>query len=486
MSKIKVRIRQSLKLPYYFIEGYLPEEVIKAIDDELKYYVKSAEYTTAYKTGEWDGYEHLLKRSEKTSSYFFPIGLLDRVLKVLRAYNVYYEVIDIIHPPKKLGIKLSWNAPELRDYQKKAIEEAFNAGRGVICLPTGAGKTLVALRLIYLYNCYTLVAVHKLELLYQWVEAIEKVLGVKPGLVSGDITDFREITVGMIQSLQRRTIPYNYDLLIIDEVHHIPADTFYKFTMQIPSRYRFGLTATPRREDGADLKIYAGTGEMCVKITPEYLIEHGYLAVPKFIFVDLPWRFRAASWSEEYAEGIVYNQKRNNLISMLCKKLVSQNYRVYVHVQRIDHGEILSNMSGFKFICGSDSPKLRQKYLEAFRQGEIPALISTLLGEGVDIPAMNAIILAQGMKTEVGTIQKIGRVLRPHPTKKFALILDFIDKGAYLRVHSEARYDAMQENYGKYFKPYIIPSLVVNDWLSGKKEVDIDIEYISSDPRKLL
>ena len=77
-------------------------------------------------------------------------------------------------------------------------------------------------------------------------------------------------------------------------------------------------------------------------------------------------------------------------------------------------------------------------------------LISTLLGEGVDIPAMSAIIMAGGLKTPVGVIQKVGRALRKSPGKEEAVVVDFRDKGAFLARHFQERMDVYREAYGEY------------------------------------
>jgi len=292
-------------------------------------------------------------------------------------------------------------------------------------------------------------------LLYQWVQKVKEILGFTPGVVGDGHKDFRPITVGMIQTLTRMDIPEDYNMIIIDECHHIPADTFYRVAMKCNAVYRFGLSATPKREDGADIKIFAGVGEICANITAEQLIDQGYLAKPRFIFYDVPaMRLPRGNWQRAYKEGIVVNETRNWLIAGVVNDLVLEDdLQVYVHVERINHGQILSSMIDCPFISGKDSTDRRQRVLRDFETGRLRAMISTLLGEGVDIPAIDAIVLAHGLKTSVGTIQKIGRALRVRPDKKEAIIVDFMDKGPYLSKHFEQRYRTMKEYYGKYFKP---------------------------------
>ena len=447
-----IALRRS-KAPFYFIEGNISDEVVRTLSDELSYYIEGYEYSEKYKKGLWDGRECLLKRS-RNGSYYIPCGLVERTIKVLETLGIDYEIVEPEYEVKHLN--LEWHGPDrLRPYQEDVIIKALQKGSGVISLPTGAGKTIIGLKLIHALDCPTLVCVHTKELLYQWVQKVKEILGFTPGVVGDGHKDFRPITVGMIQTLTRMDIPEDYNMIIIDECHHIPADTFYRVAMKCNAVYRFGLSATPKREDGADIKIFAGVGEICANITAEQLIDQGYLAKPRFIFYDVPaMRLPRGNWQRAYKEGIVVNETRNWLIAGVVNDLVLEDdLQVYVHVERINHGQILSSMIDCPFISGKDSTDRRQRVLRDFETGRLRAMISTLLGEGVDIPAIDAIVLAHGLKTSVGTIQKIGRALRVRPDKKEAIIVDFMDKGPYLSKHFEQRYRTMKEYYGKYFKP---------------------------------
>jgi superfamily II DNA or RNA helicase len=88
--------------------------------------------------------------------------------------------------------------------------------------------------------------------------------------------------------------------------------------------------------------------------------------------------------------------------------------------------------------------------IEKFAGDELNCLISTLLGEGVDIPSMTTIIMAGGLKTPVGVVQKVGRALRKSPGKEEAIIVDFRDKGPWLSQHFQERMDVYRETYGEY------------------------------------
>jgi len=450
----QITIRQSNKLPYFFINGTLHPEVIRVIDRELSYEVEGYEHSTSYQKGEWDGKNHLLKRT-KRGDYYFPVGLIDRVKIVLDNYGIEYEVLEAEHKYKALG--LEWHGYQLRDYQMETVVKALSAGRGVIALPTGAGKTVVALKIIHAIDRPTLITVHTKELFRQWENAITKTFRMKAGMIGDGVYDPRPVTVAMLQTATRiRDELPDYDVWVADEVHHIPAMEFWKVATAINAVYRYGLSATPRREDGADLAIIAGTGEMVANITPEYLIEKGWLAKPKFVLVDVPSIRLPRNWIKAYSEGIVRNEVRNKLIVDVAKKLVGEGLQTYVHVERIVHGKILSEKLNCPFICGKDSTKRRKKVIEDFNSGNLRLLVSTLLGEGVDIPGLNAIVLAHGLKSSTMFIQRVGRSLRPSEGKNEAIIVDFVDKGPFLAKHFENRFRTAKKYYSKFFNPVYI------------------------------
>lgn len=245
-----------------------------------------------------------------------------------------------------------------------------------------------------------------------------------------------------------------FDMLLSDEVHHLPSETFFEVAMKCNAPFRYGMSATAAREQGDDLKIFAGTGDLIVDIPPERLIDEGYLAEPKFVILNPPAvRVPRHNWQKAYSTGIVNNEKRNDLIARSARELVDKGLKVYIHVSRINHGELLSNAIGCPFISGKSKSKERDKVIEDFKNDRINCMVSTLLGEGVDLPMMDAIIMAHGQKTQTGTIQKMGRVLRPKKDRNKALIVDFQDKGLFLSKHFESRMKAYETYYGKFFKP---------------------------------
>jgi len=448
--------------PYFFVEGDLDFRVLKALNRELSYFVQNSQRTRAFREGRWDGRECLLFKSKK-GVYFFPSGMLPSVERVFRDFAVDYLVQDIKleHVRKNYApLNLKWTGLPLRDYQQKAVVDIMNNEGGIICLPTGSGKTLIMLKLAHELNLPFIVIVHTKELLYQWEKTIKDYFnGYTPGLVGDGNKHFDDkITIAMLQTVHAMiskgdTDKLDYPVLFADECHRLPADTAYAVAMAINSPFRVGASATPYRIDGADKKIFAAVGEIKTRITANELIERGILARPRFIFLTPPATFisRGTKWHDAYLQGIVLNEGRNDLIVKMAKELAAEGLTTYLHVERIDHGEMLhGRLPGSVFLSGSDNSTRRQLVLKEFEAGKIKILVSTLLREGVSINSMNCFIAAGGMKSPVGVIQRIGRSLRIAPGKTEAVIVDFRDTGTYLRDHWASRYDCYKLTFENY------------------------------------
>ena len=414
-----IHIGQPVEHPtYYFIRD--PSKVITPkIFDSLvvaaSYYPTGFEYKDSFQSGNSTGREVLIDKVPG-GLYRFPHGLLDDICAVLDAYDLDYTISKL--PLPDLGhLGLKWNKKfELFADQKSAVKALMHDDGGVLCIPTGGGKTISALYTIYSYNTPALICVNRRELLFQWRQAIREVLDYTPGIVGGGEEDWADITVAMIQTLRIKPIPERarFNILCIDEAHHTPAETLYSVAMRSRAPIKIGLTATPRREDGADIKMRGALGPIVYKITPVDMIQAGRIAQPHFVFLKAPQPEEPIKLNDRYAtiysKGIVRNRPRNLLVARTAFKYLKEGKSVYVHVDQVKHGKLLSSLiPDAKFIYGSSPADLRRDVIRKFKDGQTKCLISTLLGEGVDMPLMDVIILASGRKSEISTIQKMKR-----------------------------------------------------------------------------
>ncbi len=406
--------------------------------------------------GKWDKPESLYDPYEKT----FPVGLLPRVKKFLNSRGYRVRVKD---ERRVRGVKLNstWNEEySLRKYQERAVRKALKEKMGVLALPVGSGKTVVGLRIIHEIDLSALIVVHTKELLYQWVDKVHEVLGIEPGIVGDNRWEEGRITVAMIQTLLSRgadKLQNEYAVLMFDECHRTSAaEKFYQLGLSLPQVYRFGLSATPwRRVRGEEIKIEAVVGPVIYEVRAEDLIKEKFLANPRFEVIT--YESGMPSFSERYKELyedlVMNNDERNLAVVEKAVELARKGHRVLIDVKRIEHGKILKRMLEERGISAeflSSKSQNRWEILEAFRNGEIPVLISTLLKEGVDIPEISAIILAGGGKSDIMTIQTIGRALRPKKGMK-AVIVDVQDDDPLLFTHFIERQKALKQYYGKYY-----------------------------------
>ena len=406
--------------------------------------------------GKWDKPESLYDPYEKT----FPVGLLPRVKKFLNSKGYRVRVKD---ERRVRGVKLNstWNEEySLRKYQERAVRKALKEKMGVLALPVGSGKTVVGLRIIHEIDLSALIVVHTKELLYQWADKVREVLGIEPGIVGDNRWEEGAVTVAMIQTLLSRgadKLQNEYAVLMFDECHRTSAaEKFYQLGLSLPQVYRFGLSATPwRRVRGEEIKIEAVVGPTIFEVRAEDLIKEKFLAKPRFEVIT--YESSMPSFSERYKELyedlVMNNDERNRAVVEKAVELARKGHRVLIDVKRIEHGKILKKMleeRGIKAEFLSSKSQNRWEILEAFKNGEIPVLISTLLKEGVDIPEISAIILAGGGKSDIMTIQTIGRALRPKKGMK-AVIVDVQDDDPLLFTHFIERQKALKQYYGKYY-----------------------------------
>ena len=156
-----------------------------------------------------------------------------------------------------------------RNYQQEALDHWIQAGkRGVVTLPTGAGKTMLAMLCISKTSRPTLVHVPTIDLMQQWHGLLEQFFGVRVGRVGGGYKEWEQLTVSTYDSalLQVEYYGNQYGLLIFDECHHLPGDQFQYAALASIAPFRLGLTATPERSDGKETLLYEICGPLVYQV----------------------------------------------------------------------------------------------------------------------------------------------------------------------------------------------------------------------------
>jgi superfamily II DNA or RNA helicase len=398
-----------------------------------------------YKSGMWDGYISLMKGLRE-----FPTGLLSIVIKALEKANWTVNVIDntSVLPNRKI-LDESLRDIKLRDYQLEAAEIMVNKRRGVAGMATNSGKTEVMAAILWSLNLpQAVIIVHRKELMYQTARRLEKRLGCKVGIYGDGVKSKRHITVAMVQTLAKdKKINYvGNQVLMVDEVHHISSNQMMDIIFKIPGSYRYGFSGTPLKyELLADMKLAAATGDILYTTTNDFLVKEGYSAVPK-VQMHVVESYDVDEWEMDYQAAydqlIVCNVVRNKLIAKLAKE---SKGLVLILVNRIDHGKTLTDLlPNSIFVSGNDEAEYRNSVLDKMRTGNPGIFIATpIYDEGIDVPAVDTIILAAGGKSHVKLLQRIGRGLRKKEDKENVLdVHDFLDDtNMYLLEHSQERAD---------------------------------------------
>lgn len=466
-----------------------PVEALKLAQQALTVEVPGAQHIPTVRAHLWDGKHRFLRKGTST----FPAGLSDRVTKLLREEGFSVQNNDLpsiaVHPD---DVKSCLNGITLRDYQIETVLNALMATRLAIQCPTGSGKTEIGAAIIQQVKKPTLWLVHRKELLHQTAERLSQRLmdGGLVGKFGAGLSETKTVTVGMIQSL--KNIHANdrfwglWKVLIVDEVHHLSADTWYKLVNRLEQAYyRFGLSGTVVTGNAVrDLKLEGATGPVYVGRTTMDLAEAGYLAKPLIMLLDVgrlsypsyeeirqavcpTWRDDPRQLSNlggklfGYAlrKGIVENIERTGAIVQTATRYSKVGQKVLVLCSRLAHGKrILQEIDKVrwdkdvrKFRCwwlhGDEDDSIRQRVLQEFRDEKAGAILiaSTIFDEGVDIPEIDILILAGGGESYIKSIQRVGRALRKRPDKDIVMIFDFLDgrdpthKKDYLANHTKAR-----------------------------------------------
>lgn len=374
-------------------------------------------------------------------------------------------------------------------HQKEALAAWTNAGRrGIVVLPTGAGKTYLAQMAMEATPRATLVVVPTLDLMHQWyAELTTNFPDVEVGLLGGGSKDKTSVLVATYDSaaIFAEQLGSRYAFVIFDECHHLPSDFKRSIAEYAVAPYRLGLSATPERSDGREDDLLTLIGPLVYHKTPDELSGHT-LAEHKIVRIDVElsdderrrydeciaernaflqanniflgtlagWqRFvgasarskagRAAMLAHREAKGIAFGTEGK--LRVLGELLVKHRHdRVLVFtdnnatVYRVSH-ELL-----IPAITHQTKVKERHEILEKFRKGDYPRLVtSRVLNEGVDVPDANVAVVLSGTRSTREYVQRLGRILRKQEGK-LALLYEVVAAGT-----SEERVSAQRRGEGE-------------------------------------
>lgn len=332
---------------------------------------------------------------------------------------------------------------KLRDYQEKIISVYMShvridvGGGGILEVPCGFGKTIMALNICSRIKKKTLVIVHKEFLMNQWIDRIQEFLPTaRVGKIKGKVFDIEEkdIVIGMIQTMYDRDYPPNtfssFGLTIIDEVHRIGSEEFSKTLLKVVTPFMLGISATVERKDGLSELIYMFIGD---KIYSETRKEKDGVEVRVIQYDNEDEKYKEEEY--DYRGNIKYSTMisrisdfgpRQEFIMRILKDLISENSEKQIMV--LSHKRNLLNFledevtkAGFAS-CGLYIGGMKQNVLNDSETKQIVLATYSMAAEALDIKTLNTLVMVSP-KTDI--IQSVGRILRTKESGK--IIIDLVD-----------------------------------------------------------
>lgn len=381
-----------------------------------------------------------------------PRGVLDRATEILRKAGATVHVLDERDPGRPMVTRF---LGILAAAQEEAVSAVEARDQGVLVAPPGSGKTVIACAAIARRGVSTLILVHKQPLADQWQEQVTSLLGIpkkEVGVFGGSKKHLHgQVDVAMLQTLARaedvEQIVAGYGQLIIDECHHVPAVSFEAVMKRCAPKFILGLTATPDRKDGLERLLYFQCGPILHTVAADHaaallkkasIRETGF-KIPDHLGPNPPYHL--------VAELIASDGDRNGLIvSDIVSALELGRFPLVIADRKSQISQLIeligrpsvpgagSSVTPKVFsIDGGVSPKMRRETLarmsEARGQGDACVLFSTssLIGEGVDLPELDTLVLASPLSFEGRLVQYAGRLHRVVEGKVDVIVMDYID-----------------------------------------------------------
>lgn len=327
-------------------------------------------------------------------------------------------------------ISLVQNDWKIRPYQELAAEGFWHGGSGVVVLPCGAGKTIVGAAAMAHAKATTLILVTNTVAARQWRDELLKRTTLNEdeiGEYSGAKKEIRPVTIATYQVMTKKKNgvyahldlfdSYDWGLIIYDEVHLLPAPIF-RFTADIQSRRRLGLTATLVREDGMEGEVFSLIGPKRFDVPWKEIEAQGYIAPADCVEVRVTLTeherlaYATAEQENRYRAAATTATKKNVAIALAHHHSEDQ---VLIIGQYIDQIDELSAELGVPIIKGETPIKERELLFGQFRRGEIKCLVvSKVANFSIDLPEASIAIQISGtFGSRQEEAQRLGRILRP-------------------------------------------------------------------------
>ncbi len=379
-----------------------------------------------------------------------------------------------------------------RDHQRDALVAwRQQQSRGVVSLPTGAGKTILAVLAMVATQRPTLIIVPTIDLLHQWQTILMRYFEGPIGVLGGGMRDLQPLTVATYDSahIMVESIGHRFGLLVFDECHHLPATQYQMIARGSIAPFRLGLSATVERTDGREDLIYELLGGLCYEGQIRDMVER-VLAPYDVVSVQVPLspeesvayqKSRATytqfirrhridfsgpdGWQDFIRKSATLPGGKEAMDAYRDQKRLAQGAegkldelwrilqkhrqdRIIVFTQDNAMAYQIGRAMVLPVLTHQTKPKERKLFLEAFRDGSLNVLVtSKVLNEGVDVPEASVGVVISGSGTVREHVQRLGRILR-HQDGKRAILYEVISKDT-----SEYYVNKRRRNHHAYQRP---------------------------------
>ena len=329
---------------------------------------------------------------------------------------------------------------DLRPSQKAVYDEIED--NSIINAWVSWGKTFTGLAIAGKLGQKTLVVTHTVPLRNQWAKEVEKVYGIKPGIIgSGQFDLDAPIVIGNTQTLYRNVdkIRKEFGTVILDEMHHVSSPTFSKILDTNYCRYKIGLSGTIERKDGKHVVFRDYFGNTLFKPPKEnYMTPTVHIVPSEIRFMDgarIPWANRVTKLAND--------EEYRHTIALLAAAYAAKGHKVLVVSDRVSFLKACSELTGDKSICvtGEVSHEDRETLIDEILYGDKNVLYGTqaIFSEGISVDTLSCLILATPVNNEPLLTQLCGRVIRKKEGKIDPVIIDIHLKGNTARKQASNR-----------------------------------------------
>lgn len=393
-----------------------------------------------------------------------PRGCADDVMDWMQENHIDAQIINEYCKGRSIDVSFKGT---LREEQKAAFDALSSYDTGILSATTAFGKTVIGAALIAEKKVNTLILVHRSQLMEQWKERLEQFLIVNETLpippkrrgrqkkrkiigLYGASRDTRSgiIDIAMLQSTgdadDIKPWLQDYGMIIVDECHHVPAVSFEQVLKKVSAKHIYGLTATPKRQDGHHpiLHMYLGGIRYCVDAKQQAKKRpFAHVMIPRFTGTHFTLNDNSKTPAiGQYYDQMMQDDLRNHLIIEDVLSCIRDGRNCLLLSERTRHVQILADLLAahgmpVHILLGGQTNARMKSQLTALRSSpsDIPLVICAtgrFIGEGFDDSRLDTLFLTMPISWQGTLAQYVGRLHRLHEGKREVRVYDYIDNHA--------------------------------------------------------